>query len=442
MSEERPVVTVQLMLRACQGLKLYPAQHPSLQKQIAEWHRCLQQMLLVRPEVVLGVHQRTLFCNDFLFVDGFPSAESLRALFESWGIGRMVIRRGVQPVELADFLVLLTGGRGHCELLAVRMQQAGIRHLEVGPEDEQEASGRARRIYEQAISVTESIINDVRIGKIPQTGAAIDAVRAMVETTLAEPHALLALTLIKDYDDYTFRHSVNVSVIALAVGRACGLDEAALRVLGLGALLHDLGKLKIDIGIINKPGQLTSEEFERIQQHPEEGVRILQRMEAIPGEAIQMALGHHLRYDRQGYPRAAARMNLPETVHMVAIADAYDAMTTLRPYQQPMTPRKAVERMLEVRGSIYHPELLARFAEHVGPYPVGSLVRLTSSEVGLVTEAGMGKTDGVSLKILFDAAGHRLRQPEKRDLATAELDCIVADVDPASRGILIADYLD
>lgn len=349
---------------------------------------------------------------------------------------------GVRPVELADFLVLLTGGQGHCDLLTVCMRQVGIRHLAVEPDDTPDAAGRARKVYEQAISVTESIINDVRIGKIPRTGEAVKAVRAMVETTLAEPHALRALTLIKDYDDYTFRHSVNVSVIALAVGRACGLDEADLRVLGLGALLHDLGKLKIDISIINKPGRLTSEEFARIQQHPEEGVRILQQMEAVPVEAVQMALGHHLRYDRQGYPRAAARMDLPETVHMVAIADAYDAMTTLRPYQQPMTPRKALERMLEMRGSIYHPELLPRFAAHVGPYPVGSLVRLNSSEVGLVTEAGMGKTDGVSLKILFDAGGQRLRQPERRELATSDLACIIADVDPASRGVRIADYLD
>ncbi len=441
MKQDLPVVNVQLMLRACQSLKLYPAQHPTLQAQIAEWHRCLQQMLLGRSSLVLGVHQHTLFCNDFLFVDGLPSAESLCRLLENWQIGRLVIERGVQPVELADFLVLLTGGQGHCELLDQRMKRAGIRHIRVEPEPE-EKEGRARAVYQQAISVTESIINDVRIGRIPKSGDAIRTVRALVETTLAEPHALLALTLIKDYDDYTFTHSVNVSVIALAVGRACGLNEAELRTLGLGALLHDLGKLKIDIGIITKPGRLTSEEFARIRQHPEEGMQILRQMEQIPEEAMMMALGHHLRYDRTGYPQSAATLPMPPSVDMVAIADTYDAMTTLRPYQQPMTPKKAIAHLVENAGSIYHPELVARFAEQVGPYPVGSLVRLRSAEVGLVTEAGLGKTDGVSLKILFDAEGRKLQQPEARQLDSARMDDIVADVDPHSRGIRVADYLD
>ncbi|RMF46532.1 MAG: HD domain-containing protein, partial [Deltaproteobacteria bacterium] len=369
MKQDLPVTNVQLMLRACQSLKLYPAQHPTLQAQIAEWHRCLQQMLLGQSPLVLGVHQHTLFCNDFLFVDGLPSAESLCRLLENWQIGRLVIERGVQPVELGDFLVLLTGGQGHCELLDQRMKRAGIRHIRVEPEQE-EKEGRARAVYQQAISVTESIINDVRIGRIPKSGDAIRTVRALVETTLAEPHALLALTLIKDYDDYTFTHSVNVSVIALAVGRACGLNEAELRTLGLGALLHDLGKLKIDIGIITKPGRLTSEEFARIRQHPEEGCAILRQMEHVPAEAMMMALGHHLRFDRSGYPESAATLPMPPSVDMVAIADTYDAMTTLRPYQQPMTPKKAIAHLLENAGSIYHPELVARFAEQVGPYPV------------------------------------------------------------------------
>ncbi|ORJ58690.1 HD-GYP domain-containing protein [Geothermobacter hydrogeniphilus] len=443
MDGSRPVEMIQAMLRAVQGLKLYPAQHPNLQRQVNDWLLCLERLLREQPRVVLGVHQQTLFCNDRLFTEPLAAAENLLAVLTGRAIATIVFTRGVTARELADFLVLLTGPGGPEQLLE-SCRRAGLRHIQaqlVEDEEDREPAQRADKVYQQAIHVTESIFNDVRMGKIPQSGAAIATVRSMVETTLAEPHALLALSLIKDYDDYTFRHSVNVAVIALAVGRASGLDEARLRVLGLGALLHDLGKLRIDITIINKPGRLTSSEFKRIKDHPGEGAAILRQMTEVPEAAVAIALGHHLGYDRSGYPAAARRLEMPDYVHMVAIADAYDAMTTLRPYQQAMTPRGAMARLRESAGSLYHPQLLENFAADLGSYPVGSLVRLNSNQIGLVSRVGFAEDESVRLKILLDADGRELVPPELMDLVGADMRRIVGEVSPLSRGIQVADYL-
>jgi len=443
MDGSRPVEMIQLMLRAVQGLKLYPAQHPSLQRQVNDWLLRLEQLLRERPRVVLGVHQQTLFCDDRLFTEPLAAAENLLSILSERMIAGIVFSRGVTARELADFLVLLTGP-GSPEQLLEDCRRTGLRYIElrlVEDEEDQESAQRADKVYRQAIDVTESIFNDVRMGKIPQSGAAIATVRAMVETTLAEPHALLALSLIKDYDDYTFRHSVNVAVISLAVGRASGLDEPSLRVLGLGALLHDLGKLRIDITIINKPGRLTSSEFDRIKDHPEEGAAILRQMTEVPAAAVAIALGHHLGYDRSGYPAVARRMEMPDCVHMVAIADAYDAMTTLRPYQQAMTPRGAMARLRESAGSLYHPQLLENFAADLGSYPVGSLVRLNSNHIGLVSRVGVAESESVRLKILLDADGRELTPPVSMDLVGADMRRIVGEVNPLSRGIQVADYL-
>jgi putative nucleotidyltransferase with HDIG domain len=289
----------------------------------------------------------------------------------------------------------------------------------------------------------DRIFQDVRMGKIPSSAEAMEVVRSMVQLTLAEPHALFALSMLKDYDNYTFTHSVNVSVIALAVGRACGLSEEQLRTLGLGGLLHDLGKLKIDLGIINKPGRLTDEEFEQIKTHPRTGADLVKEMEGVTPEVVDIVLGHHLRYDRKGYPADAKGHEVSPLIDMAAIADTYDAITTLRSYQRPSTPRKAVTRLREVvaAGGL-HPQFVEQFIASLGTYPVGSLVRLDSSEIGLVVWVDTKDPDSVRVKILIDQNGTLLTEPRRTDLQGTDSRRIIAEVDPATKGIEVTDYLD
>jgi putative nucleotidyltransferase with HDIG domain len=264
----------------------------------------------------------------------------------------------------------------------------------------------------------------------------------MAQLTITEPHALFALSMLKDYDNYTFTHSVNVSVISLAVGRACAVDEEQLRTLGLGGLLHDLGKLRIDVKIITKPGRLTDSEFDEIKQHPRFGADIVAKMEGVTQDVMDIVIGHHLRYDRTGYPADTAGRPVSPLIDMAAIADAYDAMTTLRSYQRPFTPRSAISRMREVAGSSLHPALIEKFAAALGPYPVGSLVRLDNNEVGLVIKVDTTDPNLADIKIIFEAAGRLLDEPYRLHLGPTQPQQIVAEVDPFTKGIDVVDYLE
>jgi putative nucleotidyltransferase with HDIG domain len=249
--------------------------------------------------------------------------------------------------------------------------------------------------------------------------------------------------MLKDYDNYTFTHSVNVAVISLAVGRACAASEEQLRTLGLGGLLHDLGKLKVDIAIINKPGRLTEAEFEAIKQHPRYGAEIIAQMEGVTEEVMDIVIGHHLRYDRSGYPADAAGRAVTSLVDMAAIADSYDAMTTLRVYQRPVTPRSAIARLRDVSGTSLHPAFVEQFITSLGPYPVGSLVRLDNNEIGLVVKVDTTDPSLADIKILFDAAGQQLTAPYSLQLDPGKTARhIVAEVDPHSKGIEVTDYFD
>lgn len=443
MQPDHALEFVQQLMRAYQGLRLYPPQHPNIRRQLQELQLTIQALFLQQPRILLGIHQQTLYCNNELFSDPLPAADALMKILQDCHLQSLAIRQGISERELLDFLVMTSNSWRRAEDLRTAFAAAGIQNIELLEfSEEDEAEDRpAFEVYQQALRVTESIFRDVRMGQIPSSNEASRVVKGLVETTLSDPHALLALSLIKDYDDYTFTHSVNVSVIALAVGRACGLGKEELRVLGMGGLLHDLGKLKIDIGIINKPGRLTSHEFTTIKNHPRLGALILQEMQQVPEAAVEMTLCHHVCYDQSGYPEIERGRQLLPMTHMVTIADAYDAMTTLRPYQRPLTPRRALQQLLEQSGTLYHPQILQAFIDDLGPYPVGSLVRLQDNRIALVDKAGMQGREALQLKLLFDADGRQLSNPELLELALQERTQIVAEVDPLTKGIQVTDYL-
>jgi putative nucleotidyltransferase with HDIG domain len=262
----------------------------------------------------------------------------------------------------------------------------------------------------------------------------------MVKLMISEPDTLFALSMLKDYDNYTFTHSVNVSVISLAVGRACGLNEEQLRTLGLGALLHDLGKLKVDVAIITKPGRLTCEEFTEIKKHPGDGAALVVEMEGITSEVVDIVLGHHLRFDRCGYPASAQDQTMSSMIDMTAIADTYDALTTLRSYQRPQTPRHATEKLRELSGGALHPDYVEKFILSLGTYPVGTLVRLDSNEIGLVVKVEVYEREAIKLKILFDSSGSKLTELPLVELVNAETARIVGEVDPFNKGVDVTEY--
>ncbi len=430
---------------AYKGLRLYPAAHPAIKKQAQNLEQDFLVLFREKQQLKMGLLEGTLFFENQLFVANEPAVEEISNLLTERELEGFEFHSGLTAEEIQRFFQLLSEKHLAGQSLVQAIATRGVRHirlLALEPEDDQETVQPPRKIYQRALKVVSDIFNDVRLGKIPSSKEAHNVVNSMVQSTLADPHALMALSMLKDYDNYTFTHSVNVSVIALAVGQAAGLPEDKLRTLGLGALLHDIGKLIIDKGIITKPGRLTAEEFEEIKKHPSSGSDIASKMDNIPSEILDIVLGHHLRYDRSGYPADARGKKISILSDMTTIADIYDAMTTLRCYQRPMTPRVAVENLQKLSGSALHPQLLKQLIDSLGPYPVGSLVRLDSNEIGVVTRVGNLDRDVMELKIIFSSSGEKLDEPIPVDLVGSESKRIVAEVDPFVKGVEITDYFE
>ena len=434
---------VQVLAGAIKGLRLYAVDHPATGKQVQTLHDGLLNLLQNKQKIKMGLLEGTLFVEDHLFIQEFQAAaEIARILNENQIIG-IEFYSGLSSSEIKSLLGVLYSGEEKGEDFSEALQQKGVERIRAiaAPEDDEE-TGQPRKVYRKALKVVDQIFNDVRMGEIPSSTEALKVVKSMAKLTLTEPHALFALSMLKDYDNYTFTHSVNVSVLSLAVGRACDLSEERLRVLGLGGLLHDLGKLKIDVGIITKPGRLTESEFDEIKLHPGFGAEIIKEMEGVTQEVMDIVLCHHTRFDRTGYPNIEEAHQLSDLVDMTAIADSYDAMTTLRSYQRPFTPRGAINRLKEVAGTFLNPSYVTMFIDSLGPYPVGSLVRLDTNEIGLVIKVDAKDPNLADIKMIFDGAGNMVQDSPLLYIRPDNPRRIIAEVDPASKGLEVTDFLD
>ncbi len=441
MDLESAKILIQNLSGAFKSLRLYPPKHPAVGKQLSALAVDLHPHLQGRATLRIGLLQETLFVDEHLLPDSSAANLEFGRLLKALDLGALEFFSGVSEADLRTLLDLLTQGQLRGEAFGQALSRSGVQTIRALTEFEEQPLEPPRKIYQRALQVVNQVFEDVRHGRVPSAVEAEDVVKGMVRQTIADPHALFALSLLKDYDNYTFTHSVNVSVISLTVGRACGLEEERLRILGLGGLLHDLGKLRVDHDIITKPGRLTPLEFEEIKRHPRNGADIVSRMAGVAPEVIDIVIGHHLNFDRAGYPADLKGRPISPLADMAAIADAYDAMTTLRPYQRPVTPRKAIDRLREMSGTHLHPQYLTRFIESLGPWPVGSLVRLASSEIALVRGVNM-QSNNLTLLILVAPDGTTLDRRETRVLQSGQMQQILVEVDPGSRGIDVASYFD
>ena len=434
---------VQVLAAAIKGLRLYAVDHPATTKQVETLQNGLFSLLQHKKLIRVGVLEGTLFVEDHLFMQEFPAATELAKLLESRELVGLEFMAGLSASEIQSLLQLLHSGSSKGKDFADALVSQGIKKIRaVTAEDDEDDDQRPRKVYRKALKVVDQIFQDVRMGQIPSSTEAISVVKSMAQLTINEPHAMMALSMLKDYDNYTFTHSVNGSVISLAVGRSCNVTEEQLKTLGFGGLLHDLGKLRVDVDIITKPGRLTDAEFDAIKEHPGFGADIIQQMEDVTSEVMQIVLGHHVRYDRTGYPTKTAIDIDSPLVQMTAIADAYDAMTTLRSYQRPYTPRRAISRLKEISGSALNPDFVANFITSLGPYPVGSLVRLDNNEIGLVIKVDTRNTSLVDIKMLFNPDGTLFEEPFMVQLQPNQARRIIAEVDPHTKGIDVTDFFD
>lgn len=307
----------------------------------------------------------------------------------------------------------------------------------------------ARRVHDDTRSLIQGFTNDIRLGKSIDTAAAKQTVGEMVETIVHNPNALLCFTELKNRDEYTSIHSMNVCVMALVFGRHLGLDKDALNELGIGALLHDLGKLKVPLEILNKPGKLTDEEKKIMDAHPVYGREILEKSGGVPRSALDIAYSHHERSNGKGYPEGRRSFELSLFSKIVAIVDVYDAITSDRPYHNGMASHEALKRMYEWRKTDFDVELVEKFIQCLGIYPVGSVVELNTGDVGLVVEVDPAHRLKPKILLVMDP-DKQLREDRKViDLVTDRVDYteqgaaleIVSVLDPGQHRVRLAEYM-
>jgi len=428
----------QSLLSICailQGLRLYPAKHPQIQRQLGNAVDTLQTLLNDQGMLTIGLLDGTLLLNNIPCLDQLPMLLELTRLIERQQLQAIDFLPGVDSRQLLFFcqeLPQLYGGK-----FPQRLEQAAIRSIRATLVEEEQEDPRVT--YRKAVETVEEICRDVRLGQIPSSGKVVTTVKSLLQSILEDPSALFAMTLLKDYDNYTFTHSVNVSVLAIMIGTACGVSQQEHYALGLGGLLHDLGKMTIDHRIIVKPGKLSREEMAEMQLHPVNGAKIVAEMEQMNSVVVDIVNGHHLHYDRSGYPADSRGLTVTPLADMVSIADIYDALTTLRCYQRPQSPKQALTRMAQLSGSLLHPNFLQKFFAYLGPYPIGTLARLQDGRIGLVCDQNHSQGEALTLKILFAADGRRFSDPPLQHLPDSRT--IVAEVDPVLKGVRLEDYL-
>jgi len=256
----------------------------------------------------------------------------------------------------------------------------------------------------------------------------------------------MALTALKKYDNYTFTHMVNVSALAMAQARALNIDGPLLREFGFAALMHDIGKVNTPLEILNKPGKLTTDEFEVMKQHVVDGAHILRRTPEMPALAPIVAFEHHLKQDLSGYPEKIGSRKLNLCTMIVSIADVFDALRSNRTYREGMATVRIRSIMGEQGNPAFNQVLLKRFVNLMGLFPVGTLVRLTNGEIAVVTAEHPSDPFRPQVKIIVDRSNAVLETPVlantwDRDSRGEHPHAVVEAVDPESTDIDPLKYL-
>ena len=280
----------------------------------------------------------------------------------------------------------------------------------------------------------------------PDPKAARALVDSLAQAVSANRTALIALTALKNYDNYTFTHMVNVSILTMSQARALGIEGTTLRELGLAALMHDIGKVRTPTEILNKPDKLTDSEFIVMRMHVVDGAEILRRTPEMPAVAPIIAFEHHLRLDGTGYPAGVSRTGLNLGTMLCSIADVYDAMRSQRAYQQAFPSDRILEVMKRNDGHQFDQNLVRRFTQLLGIYPPGNLVRLDDGAMAVVIAVHAPEPFKPRVKVIATPGGETLATPYEVNLWEVPDEApgprtVKAPLDPAEHGVDPLTYL-
>ena len=445
MTAARQQLADELLRRFAAALRagqLYSKNHPIIARNLELLVSGIQQLHEHAPSIVIGI------VGDEIIVDDVPvtKAEALGGLarrLKQISIERITIDRGATREEIATLVDTVTT----VEVKAGSEQPPfpALKHVRVGRvtvEDRIETDADMatfRRLYKQAVSVAETVWESAKQEGQPDPTAARTMIDGLAQAVSQNRTALLALATLKDYDNYTFTHMVNVSILTMGQARALGIDGSLLREFGLAALMHDIGKVKTPLEVLNKPGRLTDEEFVVMRRHVVDGAEILRATPDIPTLAPTVAFEHHLRLDGTGYPFGVQRSALNLGTMLCSIADVFDAMRSQRKYQAAQPTDRILEVLKHEDGAQFDRHLVRRFVQLVGIYPAGNLVKLKTGDTAVVTRVYAPDPHRPRGKVVMDRAGARVDSPYEVNLWELNEEgypnAITAPVDSSTVGI-------
>ncbi len=370
--------------------------------------------------------------------------------------GRLVVSENLTIVSTQQIEVLKKRG-----IKSVRINtQKAVADLsleDTDPDSEESIRKREEEYYQEldtAVNVhhegvirVSEVLQAIRDGNPFSLSIIKSAAEDIVESIQRNPDALISLSQLKGYDNYTYVHSVNVAILVSSMAKSMGYSKDSLVELGVGGLLHDIGKMRVPDKILNKPGKLTDTEFAIVKRHPEFGVETILDKRGISDIARKIVLQHHERYNGKGYPLGLKGERIHEVGLIAAVADVYDALTSDRVYKTAWTPQKALALIFQGSDKEYSRRVVELCTRHLGIYPVGSFVKLVSGELGVVIRMDRGKLLSPVILILFDKNNTRMKKPYKIDLWQKQKEDdgeqykIEISLNPKAFDVTVGDYI-
>ena len=440
---------VRRLAAALRGVQLYATGHPLVTRNLTALNDTLTMIHASAASIAVGIVGEQLVVGDIPVPRAAETMGELMRRLQQAGIERIVIDRGVQMPEL--LLLVQTLGRSDAGGKEAAAALARLSHIRVGrlSVEERVDAGAGdvatfRRLYDDAVSVAGTLWESAKVEGIPDADAGRGIVDSLAQAVAQNRTALLALTALKNYDTYTFTHMVNVSILTMGQARGLGIDGSLLREFGLSALMHDIGKVRTPAEILTKPGKLTDQEFEILRRHTVEGAEILRRTPEMPTLAPIVAFEHHLRADGSGYPFGVLRARLNLGTTLCGIADVYDAMRSQRVYQEAFPTDRILAVLQRNDGAQFDQHLVRRFAQLVGIYPVGNLVRLDTGEIAVVLKTYAPDPYRPQVRVLIGADGTKLERPYDANLwesLDGQARTVQSPVDPAAFDVDPLSYL-
>jgi putative nucleotidyltransferase with HDIG domain len=442
---DRIALSEEVIRRLASGVRaaqLYAPDHPLVVRNVEGLLAGLEALHQPGP-VTVGIVGGDLVVADMPLPRASAGMGELIRRLKDHEIERIVFEKGLAADEARSFMLAVArlGARGEAPASwSFPHVRVGRITVEERPED---GIGRdmaaIRQLYSNAVLAAEVAWESAGTEGKPDLPTILQAVEGLSEAVVENRTALVALTAMRNYDNYTFTHMVNVSILTMGQARALGIERRRLREFGLSALMHDIGKVRTPKEILNKPDKLTDDEFTVMRRHTVDGAEILRRTPEMPILAPVVAFEHHLRMDGTGYPFQAKRQTLNLGTMLCGISDVYDAMRSQRSYQQAFPSDRILAVLQRNDGTQFDQHLVRRFVQLLGIYPPGNLVRLTTGEVAVVLQVHAPDPYHPRVKVLFGHDGAQLGLPYERDLwepaqEGAELVGVQAPIDPADVG--------